>query len=380
MADASGSGASVLIAAQSGRALAAAARRAGYVPLVADLFADLDTRALAAAAVAVEGALRTGFRRRSLLAALERLAAGAPSPPIGLVLGSGFEDRPGLIARLAARFRLLGSGAEAVRAAKDPFRLAALAQDFGIPMPRVAAAVPEGGRWLVKRIGGSGGVHVRPARRAGPLAAGHYAAEFAEGEPVSLSFVAGPDGVRSIGFCSQWPDPKPGRPWRFGGIAGPIVLDPALAAEIEAKVERLARALGLLGLASADMLLDDRSWRLLEINPRPGASLPVLDCGDLPLFEAQVRSCNGQSFDLHTNSGPVQGAAVVYADADLAAVREAEWPDWVFDRPEPGSAVAAHDPIATVISTGGTLGEVRARLEERSRAVRRLAGERPLGG
>ncbi|MDB5557347.1 MAG: hypothetical protein JWQ36_281, partial [Enterovirga sp.] len=37
----------ILILAQSGRALAAAARRAGLRPYVADLFGDEDTRALA---------------------------------------------------------------------------------------------------------------------------------------------------------------------------------------------------------------------------------------------------------------------------------------------------------------------------------------------
>ena len=40
-------GASLLIVAVSGRALAASARRAGFVPLVADFFADTDTRQIA---------------------------------------------------------------------------------------------------------------------------------------------------------------------------------------------------------------------------------------------------------------------------------------------------------------------------------------------
>jgi len=40
-------GASLLVVAVSGRALAASARRAGLVPLVADFFADADTRRIA---------------------------------------------------------------------------------------------------------------------------------------------------------------------------------------------------------------------------------------------------------------------------------------------------------------------------------------------
>ncbi len=58
----------VLIAALSGRALAACARRGGYRPLVADLFGDLDTRELAEACERVPGSLARGFAHDALLA------------------------------------------------------------------------------------------------------------------------------------------------------------------------------------------------------------------------------------------------------------------------------------------------------------------------
>ncbi len=72
---------SILIAAISGRALARAAANAGYVPLVAD-FAVRDTQALAAGAIKLADIAR-GFRWTLLEAALETLAARAPSPPVG---------------------------------------------------------------------------------------------------------------------------------------------------------------------------------------------------------------------------------------------------------------------------------------------------------
>jgi len=66
-------GAAILIAAPSGRALAAAARRAGYRPLVADFFDDSDTRGFCAANRLVEGGLEAGFNAESLIGALEAL-------------------------------------------------------------------------------------------------------------------------------------------------------------------------------------------------------------------------------------------------------------------------------------------------------------------
>ena len=79
----------LLIAAISGRALAAAARRAGYRPLVADLFCDTDTVALAERATMLPGDLQRGIDSARLVETLRQLAGR--DRPVALVLGSGFE-------------------------------------------------------------------------------------------------------------------------------------------------------------------------------------------------------------------------------------------------------------------------------------------------
>ena len=121
----------VLIAALSGRALASAARADGYTPLVADLFGDLDLDGLAARALRAEGDLAEGFDAESLLDALEKLARD--TKPIGLVYGTGFEDRPDLLAALGERWRVLGNPAPVLARAKDPWTLASLCADLGLP-------------------------------------------------------------------------------------------------------------------------------------------------------------------------------------------------------------------------------------------------------
>src|SRR5215470_3777102 len=107
----------VLIAAASGRALAASACRGGYTPLVADFFGDEDTVALAQHA-RIDHGLARGMVERRLVAALEALATG--QQPIGVVCGTGFEDRPQLLARIAERWRLLGNDPHVVATVKDP--------------------------------------------------------------------------------------------------------------------------------------------------------------------------------------------------------------------------------------------------------------------
>src|SRR5262245_54486082 len=93
------SGTAVLIAAASGRALAASARRGGYAPLVADFFGDQDTIAVAAAHVRLCGGLEHGMRFDGVLDALESLATH--EEPAGIVCGTGFEDRPEVLANIA---------------------------------------------------------------------------------------------------------------------------------------------------------------------------------------------------------------------------------------------------------------------------------------
>ena len=100
----------VLIAAASGRALAASARRGGYAPLVADFFGDQDTAALAQAHIRLDQGLARGMS--GVLAALESLAM--QQAPAGIVCGTGFEDRPALLGDIAQRWTLFGNSPDVV--------------------------------------------------------------------------------------------------------------------------------------------------------------------------------------------------------------------------------------------------------------------------
>ena len=184
----------VLIVAASGRALAAAARRAGYRPLVVDFFDDLDTRTLAVAN-SLAAATGRGFEAPDLIDRLEQLAAGRS--PLGLVYGGGFEDRPQLIAEVARHFPLYGNSAKVVALVKDPQNLADLCRELSIPHPEISFdAPPDPAHWLVKRAGGGGGRHIVPAlsKSAEP---GDYYQRRRKGSPVS-ALLLGDGGATSF--------------------------------------------------------------------------------------------------------------------------------------------------------------------------------------
>ncbi len=356
-------GPELMVVALSARALSASARRGGRQVAAVDLFADTDTAAMAERCIALPSR-----RLRMSGPALLRALADPDLRGVPLVYGAGFEDRPDLLAALARGRPLIGNRAETVARLKDPLGFAALLARLGVPHPEVAVSFPcASGEWLLKRAGASGGAHIRPARRRMP--AGYYAQRRMPGRPVSLLFLA--DGRRAVpvGFSRQWSDPAPGQPYRYGGAVGPLLPSPpfgGIAAAMADAAVRIAGAVGLVGLNSADFLAGPAGWWLLEINPRPGATLDLFDRPPMPsLLDLHLAACAGE---LPARLPPLAGcraAALVYSPVAVALGHEVLWPDWTADRPQLPAQIPAGAPLCTVLADAAD-----------AVAARRLAGRR----
>lgn len=366
-------GETVLIAAFSARALAASARRAGYKPLVVDCFGDDDTVALAEAARCLPARVQVGFTARPLIAALESLVADAPSPPIGLVLGAGFECNPRLVAKLADRFQLIGNDAETIRQTKDPRHFFKVLDDLGVPHPETRLDAPEQSEgWLMKRIGGSGGLHIHNCPTTPRPDPRRYFQRRATGDSISLMGLV---SEQSAAFAAsrQWTNPLPRRPFRYGGASGSLPLDEDLEARLIEMSLAVSEALSLRGIVSFDYLVQDGEPLLLEVNPRPGATLDVFDDASGTLFKAHVEASRGGdpasllASDWHP---PVaRAAAFLYADRGPLSVPAIQWPDWAADRPRAASTIGAGQPLATVIAEGLSVDEVQAACVQRLGAL-----------
>lgn len=335
--------------------LASSARRAGYQPLVVDCFGDEDTLAGAAAVRTLPRAYFQGFSERTLIEALEATLSAAaidPASSTPLVLGAGFECEPQVITALSRRFRLCACNGDVVARCKDPKVLFPILRELGIVHPETRLDPPIGapGQWLSKRAGGSGGTHIYrydPARKHHPH---RYYQREVTGELVSATSLIGDDG-QAFAFTRSWLAPSERHPFLFGGIAGHVELDEDLEARIIDACLSLTPALGLKGLVSFDFIIVDGEPYLLEINPRPGAALDVLDDATGTLFEAHIRAFSGgKAIEyLSRNWRPhPRAAAYVYADRGDLIVPLIDWPEWVSDRPPAGRTVTAGLPAVTV--------------------------------
>ncbi|MDR7037263.1 putative ATP-grasp superfamily ATP-dependent carboligase [Methylobacterium sp. BE186] len=371
-------GEALLVAAQSGRALAESARRAGLRPFVADLFGDADTLDLAEAYRPLPGRFGTGrLGGGALLAALEALAERAGPRCLGVVLGSGLEGAPDLMAEIARRHRLIGAAPEAVATLKDPLGFAALCARLAIPHPAVAReAVDDPANWLLKRAGGSGGSHIRAATR-GRAPQGAYFQARVPGRALGLSLLADGRDIAILGFTEQWSAPSRLRPFRYGGavLRGATetpALPARLTAEIAGAVARLAAETGLRGLASADLLSDGERWWLTEINPRPGATLDILDRSGESLLLAHVSASEGRLPPLGAPPVDAAAAEICYGARDYRPVPRIAWPDHARDRPRAGTDVARDAPLCTLLATGRDGAAARAALRERAACLHAL--------
>jgi predicted ATP-grasp superfamily ATP-dependent carboligase len=358
-------GAAILIAASSGRVLAAAARRAGFRPLAADFFDDLDTRGFCAANRLVEGGLHRGFDEDNLIPALDALAED--EAPCGFVYGAGFEDRPELLEIAARRFTLIGNPPDVVRRVKAPARLSELCAALNIPHPKISVELPADSRhWLVKSVGGAGGSHIAPVGAIRATGENIYFQRIVEGEAVSILFVADGAKAQVVGLSRQWAAPAPGEPFRFGGSVCPAGLPPGLEDQLRRAAKAVTAACGLRGLNSIDFLVAGGGYTLIEINPRPGATLDIFNDRDGALFRAHVESCLGRLPAHLPEFSGAAAAAIAYAPRDISRMPDFDWPDWTADRQKPRSEVRAQDPLCTINARAAEPSTARAILDERA--------------
>src|ERR1700730_14495896 len=129
--------------------------------------------------------------------------------------------------------------------------------------------------------------------------------------------------------------------------------------------QRLLSAAPIVGLTSIDFLVDGHEFHLLEVNPRPGATLDIFEPRDGSLFALHVAACEGTLPPTPPSYDDAAASAVVYADEDIASIPAMEWPSWIADRPCVGASIKAGGPLCTVLAFASIAAAARALVEQR---------------
>ena len=368
----------ILLVSVSARMLAELARRERHDVVAFDRFGDLDLLRLCPSVSILRDLGGSGG-----MEALVDAADGHPADRV--VYGAGLENRPDLVERLAAGRTLLGCAPATLRRVRDPFVLGASLRSAGFAYPLTFAAdeAPRRAdraarRWLRKPVRGGGGRGVR-AWRGGRLPAGVVVQERIDGLACSAAAVADGSAAVLLGVSEQLAGRRAlgvrGYTWCGNVVPPRLPADErrALAAEAREICDHLAAAFGLRGLFGVDLVWDgERAW-VVEVNPRPTASLEVIDAvhGVRP-FTAHLAACAGRLPDVAIGEATrAAGKAVVWATRDVRLPDTSDWPArGIRDVPHPGERIAAGRPICTLVATGATPEAVLAGLEARAGALR----------
>ncbi|MFJ5445398.1 ATP-grasp domain-containing protein [Methylobacillus methanolivorans] len=325
-----------------------AASAAGYQVLAADVFGDEDTLQACARHLVLDYG-KQGFVPDAILHHL--LPAMREFGTEDLLYGSGFEAQPTLLAQVASQVNLIGNIPEIVDASKNVPVFFQRCRQYDIPVPDTCvgpSAIPphDLSRWLCKRQGGCGGMHIQHADLS-VRDDGVYYQRIVDGIPVSLLFMAHESGVSALGFQRQVLSPTNQLPYRYGGLAGPLVLSGSVRQGLVQAARDLSATLGLRGLNSLDVMVQGEQFWVLEVNPRLSASL-----GLYPVAR------QAEWLEAHISAKPIisqptalmQAAAnlVFYAPFDIRIPQHFPWPEWAVDKPLAHTLITRDMPLCSV--------------------------------
>ncbi len=346
----------LLLVAQSARMLAQSAARAGYRSHAVDFYADSDTRRYAEQCIALTPCT-DGFDEAALLAAVEGFAL----PQTNLVYGSGIDSCPLLVEKLAREHKLRGNTSTTLTQINRPQAFFGLLDKLGIPYPETRYTLPDSGEsWLIKPGCSEGGKGVVFCTEKRPTANGAYYQRWAQGDAYSLLFLANGKESRLLGFNTLWTSQHdPAQPFLFAGAINRADLSAAQRWSAEGYATQLTEASGLVGLNSLDFVLDNGVCRVLEVNPRPSASMALYDEDFTEgLLALHIAACYGRLPPPARHTGPVRALRIVYSQGTTQIPENFHWPKECADIPYPGAIIASGQPLCSLLMQGDSRQEL----------------------
>ncbi|NOU44195.1 MAG: ATP-grasp domain-containing protein [Methyloglobulus sp.] len=327
--------------------LAEAAKKAGFKILVIDIYGDQETRN-----EAQEFRQISSLDKDNLLPAVDYFIDNYAVTH--MVYGSGFEQYPENLGYLNNRLAVLGNTYDVfVRLQNKPDFFSVL-KTLVIPYPEVIFERPPlktlkpDTDWLIKPMQGQGGVGISVYKGCEASKPSDYWQKYLDGIAYSVLFLADGHHGQIIGFNRQWTTQLNSKDeFIFSGIINTTGLSKEQKAEISAWLDKLIPVLSLKGLNSLDFIQSGNVNHVLEINPRPPASLQLYDAD---LFNRHIRACQGKLWAYKPMQAGITGLQIVYAEQDVKLTDSFVWPEGAQDRPSGDSIISAGQPICSIIS------------------------------
>ena len=332
----------IILVAGSARMLALAAKKSGLRPLVIDLYSDIDTQQVAEAV----------YRVPSL--AIEHLAPAVDYfvefyAATTIIYGSGFEYYPESLVFLESRLKIVGNDSAVFSKLLDKQAFFKQLQRLGISFPEVSFSAPDQEEnWLRKPMRGFGGLGIQYYRKNHVDHSACYWQKYQPGRSHSVLFLANGNTLQLIAFNTQWTVKlNEKEEFGFSGIINYAELQTGQKIRLVDWLGQLVRWYQLKGLNSLDFIQQGDQTYILEINPRPSASMALFEDD---LLSAHSKACQGLLGSYLAVQVGYTGYQIVYASQELVIPDYFEWPEGCGDLPLPGVIIGTGQPICSMIA------------------------------
>ena len=366
----------VLILGNSGRAMAESAARGGYQVTVLDWFCDQDTLAVADC-----WPVSQGFLQQDLDIFVNEIVTHIPKQVIGLVFGAGLEGSSPLLSSLSKHLPIFGNDPDVFEILGKPRQFFSLLNRLRIPYPEVSFFPPyqtDDKSWLIKRAGSCGGQGVAffdPQHSAADYSC--YYQKYIPGEVLSVLFIADSRRHRVIGYNRLGVDTaNPPAPFLYAGAIGQKALSGQLRQQLDSIIEKLVSELSLRGINGIDFVLNERGALVIDINPRPPATLELYEhlLSD-GWIKHHIDACKGNLPVVPMLGSPsVYGHMIVYAPRTFQLPLTINWPVWAKDRPAAGARIVAGQPLCSLFAEASSADQVEHLLESYQEEIFHLIG------
>jgi len=366
-------GVDLLLIGASVRALASWFVKAGYRPLGMDLFGDRDLRAICPVRRIAFADWPDGILKKC-----------DDFPGVPIVYGGGLENAPQLLDQLAHRHPILGNRGQSLKISRDPAHWVPCLVHAGVQVPEFLPGPANPGHdvsplgegpWLIKPYRSGGGKNIREGLLGQSIPQGYFAQKRISGTGVSLSFFLGPGGGRAFLGAYEMPNipalAAPDFGYRGSVVFRGLPLVMGQLCQVLAKV--LKEKMGLRGLVGVDAIRKDGQLWIIEINPRPTASMELSDpLGGANLARWHVAGFLGASYELEKNTPreKPQGKAILYAEKDFAfpgefdqETIEKNFSVRFADIPQPLEPMGKGEPVLTILVEEPDPGRMIERIE-----------------
>jgi len=337
----------VLIFAQSGRFLAQSATQAGYRVWVADCFGDQDTLAASERWLPL-----TNLSTLSSQQFLTTLNAITKGEACSLIYGSGIEYCYDLLEFLPDNIELLANSASNLERLNNPQAFFNLLHQLDLPFPVTTFKSPDSKKgYIAKPHTGNGGNHIGAIS---PFISSktHYFQKKIDGISGSALFLADSHGtVQIVSINKQYPAPTVSSPYRLGMIETANDELSPYKAQLSRICTRISTELNLKGLNSLDFIISKQNTLLvLELNPRPSASMLLNESPSHPIIQRHIDACLGKITDQSLPiSNEISSLRYIYASRDINIANKISWPLTCGDLPSFGSKINCGEPICTTL-------------------------------